>query len=211
MKNQSEEPKKERKYFEVWGDTLNLLNFFKTLTVVLTGIIVLLIILLRIASTKPPIVVKVDSLGNAVAFDNWKSDASVTKPEIINFSQYFLNHFIAYNFYTYDANFKKAFSMMTQAFQPRADRFLEEGKIIDKIKEAQMNTDVNISKIDVLKDTASNVIVRIKGYKTIKSYLGKDFNKEQIFEIELVLTKTKRTKEQPWGLLVDDFKEELIK
>jgi len=213
MKNtrNEEQQKESKKYYEVWGDSLNLLYYFKSLSLVLIGVIVILVIMLKYASEKTPIVVKVDQLGNTMAITNWESDVKITIPEIKNFTNTFLEQYLGYDYYAYDSNFRKAFTMMTPTYSAKADRYIETNKVLDSIKQGQLKTVVNISKIDIMKDTKEVIILKIKGYKTYSSYISKDFNKEQIYEDDLVLQKVKRSEKTPWGLLVDDFNETIIK
>jgi len=203
--------KTQRKYYEVWGDTLNLLYFLRTLVIILSALCIYLTILLKKASDKPPILIKVDSIGQTQAIKDWQSQTAVTEPEVVNFTTTFIEYFTGYDFYTSDNNFKKAFKMMTLQYQKKADEFLQSNRIVESINEAQYKTKVNISKIEVLKDTPQNLILKIKGYREQKSYLNPDFYKEIIFEGELVLSKIKRTLDSPWGLLVDNYSETIIK
>lgn len=52
-----------RKYFEVWGDSLALLNVMRWVIILLAFAVIGLILDLRVEKNRLPIVVKVDSLG----------------------------------------------------------------------------------------------------------------------------------------------------
>lgn len=203
--------KKDRKYYEVWSDTLNLLNFFRTLTIALVAIIVFLVVMLRQATKKPPLVVRVDKIGQTQAVKDWSSEILVSPPEIANFTQTFMEFFTAYDFYTYDNMFKKAFKMMTLEYQRKADEYLQAKRIIEGIKQAQYKTKMNISKIEIIKDSREATILKVKGYREVCSYANPDFFKEVVFESELALKKVSRTYDTPWGLLVDAYNETVIK
>lgn len=206
-----EKKKPQRKYYEVWGDTMNLVYFLRTVVIVLAALCIYLAVMLKKSIDKPPLVIKVDQLGQTQAIPDWQSNVSVSKPEIVNFTQTFIELFTSYNYYTYNDSFKKAFKMMTLEFQRKADEFLQSNQVVKTIQQAQYKTTTNISKIDIVKDTKENVILKIKGYREQRSYLNPDFYKEIIFEAELVISKVKRDFQNPWGMLVENYSETIIK
>lgn len=211
MQNQNKEHDKQRKYFEVFGDTVKSLAFFKTLTIVLVFLCLFLSINLRVALKKTPIVIRVDSLGNAQAFENERSLQKVTSSEMANFVQYFVQYFTSYNFYSYDDDFNKAFAMMTKECQRKMNVRLGEYGVVDQIKANELKTKLTITEINVIKDTPDNSIIKIKGTRDISSYSKHEISREEIFDIELVVKKVKRSMNTPWGLLVENFVEELYK
>jgi hypothetical protein len=166
---------------------------------------------LRVALKKTPIVIRVDSLGNAQAFENERSLQKVTSSEMANFVQYFVQYFTAYNFYSYDDDFNRAFAMMTKDCQRKMNSRLGEYGIVDQIKANELKTKLTITEINVVKDTPDTSIIKVKGTRDITSYSKHDVNREEIFDIELVVRKVKRSMNTPWGLLVENFVEELYK
>jgi len=207
----AEKNKKQKKYYEAWGDTLNALHLFRTLCIVLVFAVIGLVLLLKQAVVKPPLVVKVSELGQPTIVTNYQSEVSVSPPEVLNFVQTFIDLFTGHNYYTYDENFRKSFKMMTLECQKKMDEYLTTNKIIDQIKQAQYKTKVNISVVDITKDSKEAVFVKLKGYREVLSYLNPEFKKEIFFETDLVLKKVNRQIQTPWGLLVDHYKETIFK
>jgi len=205
------EKQKNRKYFEVFGDTLNQLNVFKTITFFLLAVVIFQTIIIKSVLKKPPLVIRVDQLGNAEAIKDVKSLLKITPPEIFNFTQYFLHYFIENNFYTYDEDFTKAFLMMTQQCQQRANDYLSVNRITEGIKSNQTKTKLNITDIRIVKDSPEYINLKVKGTREVRSYQNSDFYKEIVFEDELSLKKVDRTDKTPWGLLVDAWNETLFK
>lgn len=203
--------KKPKKYYEVWGDSLNMLFFLRTVCVLLVFAVIGLILLIRQNADKLPLVVKVDTLGKAEIVKNWQSEIYVTPPEISNFTQTFIELFTAQDYYTYNENFRKAFKMMTPVCQKKIDEYLTANNIVEQIKQAQYKTKVNISKIDITKDSKEAVFVKVKGYREILSYLNPEFRKEIVFETDLILKKTPRDFRTPWGVLIDYYNETIFK
>jgi len=200
-----------RKYFEVFGDTLNQTNIFKTIIFALLAVAVFQTIIIKTALKKPPLVIRVDQLGNAEAFNDVKSLQKITPPEVFNFTQYFLHYFVENNFYTYDDDFTKAFLMMTQNCQQRLNDYLNVNRVADGIKNNQLKTKLNITDIRIVKDSPDYINIKVRGTREVKSYQNADFYKEIVFEDDLSLKKVDRTERTPWGLMVDAWSEALYK
>ena len=193
----------KRTYHEVWGEMANQLNLFKHLTLLFAGAVIFLAILLTKSINKMPLVIRVDALGNAEAFKDVQSANPVSAAEVNNFTQYFLQYWIAGNFYTYEDDLTKAFKMMSEGYQRKASDYLSTHGTMDYIKTIQVKTKMTISEMLILKDTKDYVNLKVKGTNEVRSYQAADFYKEEIFECELSLKKVERTENTPWGLLVD--------
>lgn len=194
-----------RPYWEVFGNTINQLEWFKNLSIIMAGAVIFLSILLVKSINKMPLVIRVDSLGNAEAFKNVKSANAVTTAEINNFTQYFLQYWTAGNYYTYEDDFRHAFKMMTENYQRKAADYMSTHGQVDYIKQNQIKTKMTISEIIILKDSKDFVNLKVKGTNEIRSYQAPDFFKEEIFDYELSLGKVERSENTPWGLLVDSW------
>jgi len=202
---------KERKYFEIFGDSVNQVMFLRSLVIILAIIIVFLITMLSRSVNKLPLVVKVDKMGHAEAIENWESSAAVSVPEIANFMQTFTSLWLGWDYYTYLEDFTKAASMMTEAQQKNAQEYLNANKVDEQIKAVQSRSKVYITQIEVKKDSKESVLAAVRGYREVYSYINPGFKKESVFEIEIVAKKVKRTNKTPWGLLVDYYKEDVFK
>ena len=211
QKNRKTEKKEQRKYFEVFGETINQLNFFKTLTVFLLMLCIFLVIIVRKSVNKLPLVIRVDSLGYAETAKYDKSILTASPVEISNFAQYFLQYFSAHNFYTYDEDFIKAFKMMTEECQRKLDDYIKIKNITANIKGNQEKTKLTITEIRTVKDSPDYINLKVKGNREIRSYQDVDFYREEIFEAELSIKKVERTEKTPWGLLIDSWNESLYK
>jgi len=205
------ETRKPRKYFEVFGDAINQLNLFKTLTVGLLMLCIFLVIIVRKSINKMPLVIRVDLLGNAETAKYNKSILAVSPAEISNFTQYFTQYFSAHNFYTYDEDFTKAFKMMTEDCQRKLNDYLTIKNVMNNIKSNQEKTKLTITEIRTVKDSPEYVNLKVKGNREIRSYQNADFYREEIFEAELSIKKVDRSEKTPWGLLVDSWSESLYK
>jgi type IV secretory pathway TrbF-like protein len=208
---EQKQPIKERKYFEVFGDSMNWVMFLRSLVIVMAIVIIFLVTMLSRSANKPPLVVAVDKLGNAQAIKDWQNKTAVTLPEIANFTQNFLELWLSWDYYTYLEDFGKAGGMMTEAQQGRAQEYLNVNKVEEQIKAVQSRGKVYITQVDLKKDSKDSVNVAARGYREVYSYTNPDFKKETVFEIEIVAKKVPRSTKTPWGLLVDFYKEDVFK
>ncbi len=211
IESAAQEAKKERKYFEVFGDALNQIEFYKTLTLILAGLVFFLILTVRTALKKPPLVIRVDQLGETQAVRNVKSQNAVSGPEISNFVNYFLQYWTAWNFYTFGDDLGRAMAMTTKDYRHKLEDFSRTEQIPERIKRDQIKIKLTASEMTVENDTPQFVQVKVKGFKEVRSYQDPAFYQEVIFESTLTLKKVERTTATPWGLLVDNWSESLYK
>lgn len=200
-----------RKYYEYFSDSLSSIQASRLREYTYWFVIIMLLVMLSRSLNKPPLVIRVDSLGNAQAFTNVPSLQNVTPAEIANFTQYFLQYFTAHNFYTYDDDFTRAFKMMTPAATQKLNDYLGVHEIVDTIKSNQFRTKLTITDITTIKDSAAYINLKVKGTREIRSYQNAAYYREEYFEDELSIKKVDRTEATPWGLLVDSWSEALYK
>lgn len=201
---------KNRKYFEFIGDTISSNKFFQLLICFLLIIIIFETITIHKLVKKPPIVIKIDDLGNASVYKINHKDI-MSSMEINNFCQHFLSYFIAYNVYTQVDSFNKAFDMMTKECQQKMNQFLVENQIEQHIKELQIKTQINITNISVLEDSSDFIRMKVRGTREEKSYTDGLYYREIVFEDIIVIQKVGRSENNLWGLLVADWDEKVFK
>jgi hypothetical protein len=203
------EQKDTRKYFEVFGDLVKFDNFKTSVIIVLLGIIVLLLLLLRIAITRPPIVIRVNPDGSVTAFKNVLSYQNTTKAEVLNFVQLFLSYYTQLNFYSLEDDFSKAEKMMSQKMKQIAIGNIRANDIQGQVKRDEIKTVMEIKSISITKVTPKYIGVRITGHRDKTSYKDPTYFKTEGFDIEMAILLTERTENHPYGLLVDNFKDTL--
>ena len=200
-----------RRFFEVFGDALTENIFLRNLAIVLGGgCILLTIAVVRLAGT-PPLVIRVDNVGEPVAYTNIKVQNAVTGPEVRNFADHFTRYLLAWDLYTQTRDIDTAFRMMTPTAAQKMYQTLNTMKAESFAKEHSLRTTIQIAEIEVEKDTPEIVRVKVRGTRTGSSYTDKDFKKETTFEDTFVARKVDRSLKTPWGLLVDDWQESIFK
>ena len=204
-------PAPARRFYEVFGDSLAENLFLRNLTVALVGACFIETIGLLRLSSKPPMVIRVDNIGEPVAYDNVKVQNAVTGPEVRNFAEHFTKNLLAWDFYSLTDDINRGLHMMTQPAAMKMIERLDGMKAEPFTKANTLRTTVNISQISVEKDAPSMVRVKVRGTRVYISYNNPNFHQETTFEDTFVAQKVDRTLKTPWGLLVDDFQESIFK
>jgi hypothetical protein len=199
------------KYFETIGDTISQNKLLKIFIVLISTIAILELVVIHSLMNKPPLVIKVNEVGNTYASVQDFKSTLPSKHEVSNFIHYFEEYFVANDIYTYKTYFKKAFSMMTENAEKQCYRYILDKNIEAFIEREQIKTALSIANIEILSDTGELLTLSVKGNKQITSYENKNFYKEIIFEHVLILKRIPRTEKEPWGLLIEAWEEKLFK
>ena len=200
-----------RRFYEVFGDSLSENLFLRNLTIVLVGACIIEAIGLLRLSSKPPMVIRVDNIGEPVAYDNVRVQNAVTGPEVRNFAEHFTRYLLGWDFYSLTDDVNRALHMMTQPAALKMISRLDGMKAEPFTKGNNLRTTVNISQIAVEKDAPAMVRVKVRGTRVYVSYTNPNFHQETTFEDTFVAQKVDRSLKTPWGLLVDDWQESIFK
>lgn len=198
-------------YYEVWGG-LESANKALWLALWLAVTVALLALaLLRVQSRRPPVVIRVDSTGQSAAVSGVDREPPVGEAEVRNFLALFERFFIELNTYTYDADLRLAFTMMTPEFQSKANDLLKRENTVENLKANQTKTTLVLTELRVVRDTAQVFECKVKGYRQVASYKPDAAAGEVVFEHDVVLRKVPRSQQSPYGILVEDFHESVFK
>ena len=201
----------DRRFFEVFGDALTENLFLRNLAIVLGGSCLLLAVIIAWLADKPPLVIRVDNIGDPAVSANVKVQNAVTGPEVRNFAEHFTRYLLAWDLYTQTRDIDTAFRMMTPSAAQTMCQKLNAMRAEPFAKEHAVRTTIQIAEIAVEKDTPEIVRVKVRGTRSCSSYVDKDFKKETTFEDTFVARKVERSLKTPWGLLVDDWQESIFK
>lgn len=209
-----------RSYYEVFGDTVTLLNTFKIVALVLLLIILFQAFLILKVQEKPPLVIPVDSLGRARAIENYETSDKRDEIQVQAFVREFMEAYTAWDSKFVELNFAKALNYMHSEFQKRAqfemmqpDRDdVDHGSLLEKLRSQKIYSKLEIQEIRIEKDSREWVKIWVAGIRRVFSYLDSSYPPtETIFNAYITLAKVPRTKTEPYGLLVYDYREHLVK
>lgn len=201
----------KRKYFEVWGD-LEAQN--NTLKLILSFLCVLLLVsmgLTYLATKKPPVVIRVQDIGKAEAVQKFSVNNQITEAEYFFFTKLFIRKFTEYNSYTVSSEITEAFSLMTSNYQKIAKKEVIDSNLISKISQASINTKIEIREIKLEREDDNYAVISFLGLRSITSYNDRDFIQDSLFKGDIILKKVSRNMNHPQGLLVDEYREILVK
>ena len=202
---------KAPRYFEVFGDALVETIFLRNAVVLLGGISLVLCVGLVRLSFRPPLVIRVDNIGDPVAFTNTPIQNSVTAPEVRNFADHFTRYLLGWDLYTVDHDVDRALAMMTERAAQKMVHTLDAMGASTFTKGQSVRTSIELAEIVVDKETPDMVRVKLRGTRTYASYSDKELKKETTFEDTFIARKVARSAKTPWGLLVDDWQESIFK
>lgn len=209
-----------RSYYEVFGDTVTLLNTFKVVVIILMLIIFFQAFLVLKAQQKRPLVIPVDSLGHARAIEDYEVSNNRDEIQIQMFVKEFMEAYTAWDSKFVKYNFAKALNYMHSEYQKRAQQEMmqvdpndaDRRSLLDKLEAQKIYSKIEIQEIRVEKDSPAWVKIWVAGIRRVFSYLDSSYAPtETIFNSYITLAKVPRTKTEPYGLLVYDYREHLVK
>jgi hypothetical protein len=198
-------------YYEVWGGLESANRALWVAVWFSVTVSLLLLALLRLQMSRPPIVIRVDGTGQAQFMADPSRQPPVSEAEVKNFLTLFERFFTELNAYTYESDLKLAFSMMTPDFQSQAGNLMKRDGVIDKLKGADRKTTLTLTEIRIVSDTPQVIECQVKGYRELGSYKPDAPTQEVVFEDDVVLKKVPRSETAPNGLLVEAWTESLFK
>lgn len=197
----------KRRYFEVFGDLEVEIRFLRKLTLILSGVVVLLVFFVFLLSRRPPVVIRVSEVEGAQAIADLRSNNEPTRFEILSFAKHFTTNYTAYNSYTLSRDMSIAFNRMAPTLQKQARKQIVESGLLQKIAEAGIDTEIEFKEERLERNSEDAAVVSLVGVRRITQYARSDFRDETLFRAELVLKKVPRTREAPEGLLVEAYRE----
>lgn len=201
----------KRKYFEVWGDLEAQNNTLKVLLLSMTGLLLMSLFVVYMVTIKPPVVIRVGDVGKAEAVSSYKVNNAITEPELFYFTKLFVQKFTEYNSYTIATDIAEAFNMMSANYQKIAKKEVLDSNLISKISQASINTKMEVREIKLEREDFNYAVLSLLGLRTIQSYQNRDLKEESLFKGDIILKKVPRTMDCPQGLLVEEYREVLVK
>ncbi len=202
-------PEIKRHYFEVFGDLEKEIKFLRKLAFGLLFIVILELIFLFNASKKPPVVIRVDKVAGAEVIKDLKHNNEPTSFEIVSFAKRFTVRYTAYNSYTLSKDLAEAFNQMSSSLQKKAQKELIASGLIQKIKDAGIDTQIEFKEEHLERETEKEALVSLVGVREITRY-GYPNREQVLFRADFVLKKVPRSREVPEGLLVEEYRETVL-
>ena len=201
----------KRAYYEVWGDSLSTLQNLWKICAVQCCIILILLILLNRSMHKPPVVIRVDSIGKAEAITDYALNNRVSQAEAVEFVRLFLRDLLDRNFLTWQDNLEEADKLTTPRLRSELNGSINWKDETSAIVHGRLTCKLVLSDVTVTQETKNSFLVTVKGFRKITSPDDSTYSKETVFESALGINKVRRTATTPYGLLVDSYHQEDFK
>lgn len=202
--------KMKRRYYEVFGDLEAEAEFLKLTTLLLVTLLFFTLFGAFMLAKRPPVVIRVDQVGRAEAIQDLEANNAPTDYEIFDFAKSFTRRFRELNSYTLASDTAEAWNRMSARYQKIADRDLVESGFFARFNQTGLYTRIEFKEETIERDTPEYARVSLIGVRTIVSYNDPSYKESSLFKAELLLKKVPRSREIPWGLLLEDYREILL-
>lgn len=201
-------PKIKRVYFEAFGDLEKENDFLKTLAFSLVILLLVSLVFMFFIGRKTPIVIRMDEVSSHVITD-LNTNNEPTEVEMVSFSKRFVTRYTAFNSYTISRDLSEAFNQMSGALQKRAEKELIHSGLIEQLKEAGIDTEIEFKEEHVDRNSKEAAVVSLVAVRKVSRYESRAVD-QQLFRCDLVLKKLQRNKQNPEGLLVEEYRETIL-
>ncbi len=99
---------------------------------------------------------------------------------------------------------------MTARYQKIANRDLVESGFFAKFHDTGLYTHIEFKEESIDRNTPEYVRIALIGVRNILSYNDPGYTESSLFKAELLLKKVPRSREIPWGVLIEDYREILL-
>ncbi len=200
----------KRRYYEVFGDLEAQNEFLKLNNLILLMGFFLAVFGAFILAKQPPFVVRVNEVGKAETIQNIHSNNAPSVPEILDFASVFVKSFRGLNSYTLSDNSSEAWNRMSARYQRIANRDLIESGFLKKLDKTGLYTRIEMKEEKIERETTEYGFVSLIGVRTLLNYNDPGYLESSLFKADLVLKKVPRTRQIPWGLLVENYNEVIL-
>lgn len=170
------------------------------------------------ASTKPPVVIRVDDIGNATAITDYPTNNAVTEVEVNAFAKDFVRSIVEVNSFTISKDLARALNMMTRQFQDAHRKKLSDGQYVAKIKKAKIQREMQIDRLAITARSPEGYELDVRGILSTNPLGDTEAPKDRSGLVgQLYIVTVPRGEFTPYGLLVSNFQwrevplEEVIK
>ncbi len=200
----------KRRYYEVFGDLEAQVEFLKLISLFLLALLFFTIFGAFLLAKRPPVVIRVNEVGRAEAIHDLEQNNAPSDFELFDFSKTFTKRFRELNSYTLANDTAEAWNRMTTRYRKVADRDLVDSGFFAKFHDTGLYTHIEFKEESIDRNTPEYVKIALIGVRTILNYNDRDYKESSLFKAELLLKKVPRSKETPWGVLVEDYREILL-
>ncbi len=196
-----------RLFYEIWGD-LESQNAALKVVILLMSLILIAALFTSFYTYKinrVPIVIRVNSAGNARVLRNLPFNNRVGMGEIVYFSKSFVREFTGFNSLMIKTELSRALNKMSPDYGEKTLKMIVKNGFIQKMEKAGITSIIKFKKIKLIRQTVNHDELKLYIVRTVVSDDDSNIKNNAAYEDKLVLKRIKRSVQYPFGLEVVYF------
>ena len=196
-----------RLFYEIWGD-LEAQNTTLKIIIVLMTLITsasLLTAFYTYKANRIPVVIRVNSAGNAKVLRNLPFNNKTGMGEIVYFSKSFVREFTGFNSIMIKTELSRALNKMSETYGKKTLRAIIRSRFIQKMEKADITSKIKFKKIKLIKQTVNHDELKLYVIRTVISNTDTSAKNAAAYEDKLILKRIKRSVQYPFGLEIVYF------
>ncbi|RZD14595.1 MAG: hypothetical protein EVJ47_05355 [Candidatus Acidulodesulfobacterium ferriphilum] len=196
-----------RLFYEIWGD-LESQNAALKVVILLMSLILIAALFTSFYTYKinrVPIVIRVNSTGNARVLRNLPFNNRVGMGEIVYFSKSFIKEFTGFNSLMIKTELSRALNKMSPGYGEKTLKMIVKNGFIQKMEKAGITSVIKFKKIKLIRQTVNHDELKLYIVRTVISDNDSNIKNNAAYEDKLILKRVKRSVQYPFGLEVVYF------
>ncbi len=196
-----------RLFYEIWGD-LESQNAALKVVILLMSLILIAALFTSFYTYKinrVPIVIRVNSAGNARVLRNLPFNNRVGIGEIVYFSKSFVREFTGFNSLMIKTELSRALNKMSPDYGEKTLKMIVKNGFIQKMEKAGITSVIKFKKIKLIRQTVNHDELKLYIVRTVVSDDDSNIKNNAAYEDKLILKRVKRSVQYPFGLEVVYF------
>ncbi|MCL5891673.1 MAG: hypothetical protein M1412_00705 [Deltaproteobacteria bacterium] len=196
-----------RLFYEIWGD-LESQNAALKVVILLMSLILIAALFTSFYTYKinrVPIVIRVNSAGNARVLRNLPFNNRVGMGEIVYFSKSFVREFTGFNSLMIKTELSRALNKMSPDYGEKTLKIIVKNGFIQKMEKAGITSIIKFKKIKLIRQTVNHDELKLYIVRTVVSDDDSNIKNNAAYEDKLILKRIKRSVQYPFGLEVVYF------
>ncbi len=196
-----------RLFYEIWGD-LESQNATLKIVIVMMSLILVIALFTSFYTYKinrVPIVIRVNSAGNAKVLSNLPFNNRVGMGEIVYFSKTFVREFTGFNSIMIKTELSRALNKMSDDYGKKTLKMIVNDKFVQKMEKAGITSIIKFKRIKLIRRTVNHDELKLYVIRTVVSNSNSNIKNSLAYEDKLILKRIKRSVQYPFGLEVVYF------
>ena len=196
-----------RLFYEIWGD-LEAQNTALKVVIILMSLITAISLFTAFYTYKAnriPVVIRVNSVGDAKVLRNLPFNNKTGMGEIVYFSKSFVREFTGFNSIMIKTELSRALNKMSGTYGKKTLDMIIRSKFIHKMEKADITSKIKFKKIKLIRQTVNHDELKLYIVRTVISNSDTSIKNSAAYEDKLILKRIKRSVQFPFGLEVVYF------